>query len=113
MSLLKTSSPGDVQFREVIQGRGLVVVVVVNMGGLVAVEVLSKEVHELFEGNPFAPAIERPEGAVPGTAMPIYVRRVGNAKQVLEAELLAVLGVVTRALDVEEQVALGGFGQAQ
>ena len=50
---------------------------------------------------------------VPGPAAGVGVGRVDDAEQVLQAELLVVLGVVPRALDVEEQVAVRGLGQGQ
>jgi len=54
-----------------------------------------------------------PDLRVPGESRLVDLGRVDDAEQVLQPELPAVLGVVAGALDVEEQVPIGWFGQRE
>ena len=89
-----------------VDGRRLVVVVVVDVKPGVHGAPCGDEVDELLERLLLAGPVEGPDLGVPGHAVGVAVRRVDDAEQVLEPELLAVLRVVPGALDVEEQVAL-------
>ncbi len=93
--------------------RRLVVVVVVDVQARVTAR--RSVMKSISSSNArFSPApVEGPDLRVPGRAACVGVGRVDDAEQVLQPELPAVLGVVPRPLDVEEQVAVRRFGQRQ
>ena len=70
-------------------------------------------VDQFFEGAPSPVPVECPDPRVPWAALPIEVGRVDDAEEILQAELPAVLGVVPRALDVEEEVARTGLRKGE
>ena len=102
-----------VRLGEMVDRRGLVVVVVVHVQSGATGAAFGDEVDQLLERALLALPVEGPERCVPGAARRIQVGRVHHAEQVLQPELPAVLGVVAGALDVEEQVAGDRFGQRE
>ena len=88
-----------VEFGEMVHRRRLVMVVVVNVQPRV----------------PFAPLgpVIGPDLRVPGESRLAGLGHVHDAEQVLQPELPAVLGVIPRSLDIEEQVPVRRFRQPQ
>ena len=93
--------------------RRLVVVVVVDVQAGVTPALFGDEVDQFLEGALLARPVERPDLGVPGPAAGVGVGGVDDAEQVLQPELLAVLGVIPGSFDVEEQITGGGFRQRQ
>ncbi len=74
---------------------------------------LGDEVDQFLEGALLARPVERPDLRVPGPAAGVGVGRVHDAEQVLQPELLAVLGVIPRPFNIEEQITNLCNGQRQ
>ena len=74
-----------------VDGGGLVVVVVVDVQAGVRLAPLGDEVDQLLEGGLLPGPVERPELPVPGPSRLVGVGGVDDAEEVLEAELLAVV----------------------
>ena len=104
---------GAVQLGEMVHRRRLVVVVVVDVQAGMARAAFGDEVDQLLERALLARPVEGPDLRVPGESRLVDLGRVDDAEQVLQPELPAVLGVVAGALDVEEQVPVGWFGQRE
>ena len=102
-----------VQFGEVIDRRGLVMVVVIHVQAGMSRPAFGDEVDQLLERTLLARPVKGPDLRVPGPARLIHLSRVDDAEQVLQPELPAVLRVVPCALDVEEQVPGGRFRQGR
>ena len=94
-----------VQLGEMVDRRRLVVVVVVHVQPWATRAALGDEVDQLLERALLARPAEGPEGRVPRAARLVEVGCVHHPEQVLQPELLTVLGVVPGTFDVEEQVA--------
>ena len=93
--------------------RRFVVVVVVHVKAGVRGPPLGDEVDELLERALLVAPVEGPELRVRGLPPASGSRGVDDSEEVLQAELLAVLGVVARPLDVEEEVACCGLRERQ
>ncbi len=102
-----------VKLGEMVDRRRLVVVVVVDMQARMARAALGDEVDQLLERALLAWPVEGPDLRVPRAARLVLLGRVHHPEQVLQPELAAVLRVVAGALDVEEQVPVGRFGQRE
>ena len=104
---------GPVQLGEVVDRRRLVVVVVVDVQARVTAAPLGDEVDQFLERALLARPVERPDLGVARPAAGVGIGRVDDAEQVLQPELLVVLGVIPRPFDIEEQVTGCRNGQRQ
>ena len=77
----------------------------------IAPTALGDEVDQLLEPVLLARPVETPDLGIPGRARLVDVGCVDYAEQVLQPELLPILGVIRCPLNIEEQVPFHWFRQ--